>query len=102
SVAAVLSLVGGARRGDAASLLTGAGGAASSVAQIPELAKAIPGLGTAGTILTGLGGLASLFHSGQAKVTARLDEESLAKMRDIMQIPQNVSVVVVGGASDPR
>jgi hypothetical protein len=92
---AALALAGGIRRGGAADILAGAGGAVSSVSQIGDLAQRVPGLGTIASFLSGVGGLVNLFKGGDAKVTARIDEESIAKLRDVLQLPQNVSPVIV-------
>ena len=98
SVAAALALAGGIRRGDAASVLSGAAGAVSSLAQIKALA---PTLGPAGAVLEGVAGVVSLFRSGQAKMTiTRIEDEALAKLKDVLQLPQNVSTVFAGGPAN--
>jgi len=104
SVAAVLGIVSGARRGGAEHILAGGGAALSALSQLTSTdavtgkAKAlIPGLGPVGTVISGLASLTSLFSSGQAKFKlADIEEQALRKLRDVLQIPQNVSATFVG------
>ena len=64
-----------------------------------QLARLVACVGVAVLVLAGCGN----GGGGDAKVkVADIEGQALAKLKDVLQIPQNVSAVFVGAPSDPR
>jgi len=102
-----------AHRGDMGASVSAIGRGAKLLSGLTKTDKeghevsAFPVLGPIGEGLTVAGGvistLSGLFSSGQAKVAiTRIEDEALAKLKDVLQIPQNVSAVIVGAGGDIR
>src|SRR5207245_614502 len=88
-----------ASRGDVGAALSAGGGALGTLSRLHGL----EGLGPVGDVVSAGAGLINLFSGGQAKVTiARIEDEALAKFKEVLQLPANVSAVFVGASSDPR
>jgi len=103
-VAALPTLTGALTRAahhDAGAALSGFGGAAATFSRIHGLEA----LGPVGDVLSAGGGVIStltgLFGDGRAKFRlVDIESEALSKLKDVVQIPQNVSAVIVSsGAS---
>lgn len=100
-LAGISQLAAGVRGGGPGGFITGLGGLAKEAGGI----KGLEALSPIGTELSLAGGAISLFsglfHHEQKVTITRIEDEALQKVKEVLQLPRDVSVVVVGGAN-PR